>query len=291
MLSAALRGPAPYRSALAAQRRLARARIEGGWSEDLLLLLEHEPVLTLGRGARGEEHVLASQETLEARGVRRVEIERGGDVTYHGPGQLVGYPILDLRKHRRDLHWYVRRLEEALVRAVGELGLPAVRVAGHTGVWVADEGPTGGSPGPGAGGSLPVRTIEADAAGASIAAGRLRKLASIGVHVSRWVTWHGFALNVTREPLEAFGWIVPCGIGGARVTSLEAEGRAPEGGVGGEALRGAVERGMAAAFAVPVERARGERLAELRRLAPALSFEEGPAPSGRVAALSGSEGS
>ncbi len=261
VFSAVLESPAPYRAALEAQRRAARARIDGEWEDDLLLLVEHEPVVTLGRGARAE-NVRATPEVLAARGVDRVEIERGGDVTYHGPGQLVGYPILDLRDHRTDLHWYMRALEEALIRAAAELGVTAVRAEGHTGVWAGER----------AGDPLE-RDLEADAAAALVASGSARKIASIGVHVSRWVTWHGFALNVTDEPLEAFDLIVPCGISGARMTSLEAEGRRPEGGPLGEELRAAVERGFAAAFDVPVERARSSVLERLRRLVPEARFE------------------
>lgn len=273
VFTALLSSPAAYRETLQVQRRLARARIEGEWRDDLLLLLEHRPVVTLGRGARGE-HVLAPPDALAARGVDRVEIERGGDVTYHGPGQLVGYPILYLRDHRMDLHWYVRTLEEALIRAVRDLGLVAVRAEGHTGVWTGErEG----------------RRLDGDVGAGEaerlVASGAARKVASIGVHVSRWVTWHGFALNVTREPLEAFGWIVPCGIAGVRMTSLETEGRSPEGGPLGEELRAAVERGFAAAFEMPVERAPAAVLERLARIVPGAAFT---APAGGPA-VGGSE--
>ena len=176
-------GRVPYRQALDWQRALAQARIDGGLEKDVLLLLEHPPVVTLGRTARGA-HVLRPE------GVDVVEVERGGDVTFHGPGQLVGYPILDLRgpPYRQDLHWYLRTLEDALIAALAELGIPAERRAGYTGVW------TGGG----------------------------RKIASIGVHVKQWVTWHGFALNVTTD-LSAFERIVPCGISGVEMTSVERE--------------------------------------------------------------------
>ena len=173
-------GRVSYGEALEWQRRLARARIAGRLPQDLLLLLEHPPVVTLGRSAR-TEHVLASD------GVERFEVERGGDVTYHGPGQLVGYPILDLRAYRADLHWYLRTLERTLILALGKLGIEAHRREGLTGVW------TGG-----------------------------RKIASIGVHVKQWVTWHGFALNVTTD-LAQFDRIVPCGIPGVVMTSVERE--------------------------------------------------------------------
>lgn len=200
-------GRIPYRPMLDWQREVADRRIEGSLEEDLLVLLEHEPVLTLGRNA-DEAHVTVSDAARERLGVDRVEVERGGDVTYHGPGQLVGYPIFDLRGHRKDLHWFLRRIEEALIVTVGALGLDAFRVEGHTGVWVGE--PEGD-------------VLEEDAP-ALVADGRVRKLASIGIHVSRWVSWHGFALNVTGEPLESFRLIVPCGIRGVRMTSLEAEG-------------------------------------------------------------------
>src|SRR5207248_5996835 len=159
--------------------------IDGRLEEDLLLLLEHPPVVTLGRTAPG-----GGAHVLRPEGVDVVEVERGGDVTFHGPGQLVGYPILDLRgpPYRQDLHWYLRTLEEALIAALAELGMPAERRAGYTGVW------TGGG----------------------------RKIASIGVHVKQWVTWHGFALNVTTD-LSEFERIVPCGISGVEMTSVERE--------------------------------------------------------------------
>ena len=176
-------GRVPYRQALDWQRAFAQARIDGGLEEDVLLLLEHPPVVTLGRTARGA-HVLRPE------GVDVVEVERGGDVTFHGPGQLVGYPILDLHAapYRQDLHWYLRTLEDALIAALAELEVRAERRAGYTGVW------TGGG----------------------------RKIASIGVHVKQWVTWHGFALNVTTD-LSAFERIVPCGISGVEMTSVERE--------------------------------------------------------------------
>ncbi len=213
----------PYGAGLEWQRRLARARIDGRLSRDLLLLLEHEPVVTVGRGVPPEE--LPSLVGAALEGIPRFEIERGGDVTYHGPGQLVGYPILDLHDYRQDLHWYVRRLEGSLIEALEELGLHAFRVAGYTGVWVGD------------------------ALSGVIAAGGVRKIASIGVHVSRWVTWHGFALNVTGEALGPFGGIVPCGIAGVRMTSLETEGVV----WAGDEVARAVASGFARAFGACLE--------------------------------------
>jgi lipoyl(octanoyl) transferase len=179
-------GPLPYAAALQLQRAVAKARISGAIGEDLLLLVEHPPVVTLGRSSK-QHHLLATPEILARRGVELFEVERGGDVTFHGPGQLVGYPIVDLKRHRRDLHWYLRQVEEALIRAVAPLGIVACRSIGQTGVW------TGG-----------------------------RKLASIGVHARDWVTSHGFALNVTTD-LSYFDLMVPCGIADVQMTSIARE--------------------------------------------------------------------
>jgi len=175
-----------YATALDLQREIARARISGAVPEDVLLLVEHPPVVTLGRSAKNE-HLLASPQLLAARGVELFEVERGGDVTFHGPGQLVGYPIVDLKRHRRDLHWYLRQVEEALILALGHLGIAADRNAGLTGVWTQG-----------------------------------RKIASIGVHARDWVTWHGFALNVSTD-LRYFDLMVPCGIQAVQMTSVAAE--------------------------------------------------------------------
>ena len=199
-------GRIPYREALELQRRLARARIDGRRDRDLLLLLEHPPVVTLGRGSHAEN-------LLEPEGIDVVEVERGGDVTYHGPGQLVGYPIFDLRGHRQDLHWYLRTLEQALIEGLALLGIPAERNPGYTGVWT-----------------------------------RGRKIASIGVHVKQWVTWHGFALNVTTD-LGAFDRIVPCGIPGVEMTSVLRERGAGSGRLL-EETRIAVISGFESAFGV-----------------------------------------
>jgi lipoyl(octanoyl) transferase len=184
-LAVRMLGLVPYDHGLALQAELVEARRRGD-IPDTLLLLEHPHVITLGvRVHRDRSHVLAADDELARRGVQICETGRGGDVTYHGPGQLVGYPILDLNPDRRDLHRYVRGLEEALIRAAGTFGIEAGRVAGLTGVWVGDE-----------------------------------KVAAIGVRVSRWVTSHGFALNVTTD-LDYFRLIVPCGITDRGVTSLE----------------------------------------------------------------------
>ncbi len=191
-------GRVSYREGLALQQRIVAAR-KAGQIADTLLLLEHPPVLTLGRNAR-REHVLASDELLHAKGVELYEVNRGGDVTYHGPGQLVGYPIMDLRGDlpgKRGPHLgpvdFVRMLEEVLIRTCGEFRVLTERVPGSTGVW----------------------TIANGSAAAS-------KIAAIGVHVSQAVTSHGFALNVTTD-LRDFEWIVPCGLRDKGVTSLELE--------------------------------------------------------------------
>ena len=175
-----------YEDALGLQRAVARARISGAIAEDVLLLVEHPPVVTLGRSSK-QHHLLASPELLAKRGVELFEVERGGDVTFHGPGQLVGYPIVDLKRHKQDLHWYLRQVEEVLIRAVGAFGIEAERNVGLTGVWTHG-----------------------------------RKLASIGVHARDWVTWHGFALNVTTD-LTYFNLIVPCGIAAVQMTSVARE--------------------------------------------------------------------
>ena len=212
-------GRREYREVLELQRSVARWRRRSPADHDLLLLVEHLPVLTVGRGSR-EEFTPPDRAWLADEGLDVVEIERGGDLTYHGPGQLVGYPILDLRAHRRDLHWYLRRIEQVLLCVLAECGLPAFRVESRTGAWT-------GSPPDGSSGTIEddgFGTVAAGRADALIAAGTIRKVASIGVHASRWITWHGFALNVTSEPLVNFRGIVACGIQGVRMTSLASEG-------------------------------------------------------------------
>jgi len=189
-------GRVEYGDGLELQAQLARAR-KAGTACDVLLLLEHPPTVTLGRGAKAG-NILASKEQLAARGVGVHATDRGGDVTYHGPGQLVGYPILDLSGTRADVRAYVRSVEEGLIRGLAPFGLHAGRLPRWPGVWLGEEGK--------------------DA----------RKIAAIGVHIARWVTTHGFALNVAAS-LEDFQLIVPCGIDEAGVTSMAHElGKAPE---------------------------------------------------------------
>ena len=188
-------GTMAYLPALELQRAVAAARISGAIAEDVLLLVEHPPVVTLGRGTKAG-HLVASEALLRHRGVELFDVERGGDVTFHGPGQLVGYPIFDLKSHRRDLHWYLRQVEESIIQAMSACGLPGERNQGYTGVWTRGTAATGDSP--------------------------LRKIASIGVHARDWVTWHGFALNVTTD-LSFFDLIVPCGINDVTMTTVERE--------------------------------------------------------------------
>ena len=160
-LGVAMLGRQPYAETLELQRALCRRRMAEELTQDLLLLVEHDPVVTLGRGTRATSLPLEPA-ALARRGVEVAEVERGGDVTYHGPGQLVGYPILQLREHKADLHWYLRQLEATLIGALEQLGIAAERRPGLTGVWTSG-----------------------------------RKIASIGIHVKHWVTFHGFALNVS----------------------------------------------------------------------------------------------
>ena len=186
-------GLVPYGDALALQKQLVEQR-KAGAIPDQLLLLEHPPVITLGVKTRNDRsHVVATPDTLEAEGVEVFESGRGGDVTYHGPGQLVGYPIIDLQPDRCDVHRYVRDLEEVLIHAAALFGIASSRSPGLTGTWVGD-----------------------------------RKLAAIGVRIARWVTSHGFALNVSTN-LAHFGLIVPCGLTDKGVTSMvELVGRSVE---------------------------------------------------------------
>jgi lipoate-protein ligase B len=180
-----------YTDGYALQQRVVAAR-KAGAIEDVLLLCEHPHVITLGRNGK-RENLLASEQVLRQKGVEFHATNRGGDITYHGPGQIVGYPILNLTNMKTDVHWYVRTLEEAMIRASADFGVTAFRIPGRTGIWVETESKEGASE---------------------------EKLAAIGVHMSRWVTSHGFAYNVATD-LRYFDLIVPCGISDRKATSLE----------------------------------------------------------------------
>lgn len=177
-----------YADAYALQKRIVSARKSGAIG-DVFLLCEHPPVITQGRNGK-REHLRASESLLRQRNVEFFETSRGGDITFHGPGQVVGYPILNLAAIRKDVVWYVRMLEEVMIRATAEFGIAAAREAGKTGIWVARRETTP------------------------------EKLGAIGVHISRWITSHGFAYNVSTD-LRYFDLIVPCGISGRKATSLE----------------------------------------------------------------------
>jgi lipoyl(octanoyl) transferase len=207
-------GTVPYEEARAAQKRLESARQRGA-IPDLLLLLEHPPVYTRGRRSTAEELPMGV-EWYEAQGIEVRDTDRGGRVTYHGPGQLVAYPIVSLAPYGDDVHEYVRRLERVTIGALDERGVKATTIEGLTGVWTegaapgarrrAENGPIRPEIGP----------------SAAEAGGEARKIGSIGIHVSRGVTTHGLAVNVNND-LQPFEWIVPCGIEAARVTSLSRE--------------------------------------------------------------------
>jgi lipoate-protein ligase B len=176
-------GIVDYGRAYELQKRLLRDHIEGR-GNNILLLLQHSPVITIGRSG-SRSNILAPRSLLIAEGIEVYEIDRGGDVTYHGPGQLTGYPIIDLRYFRKDVHWYLRMLEEVIIRVLAEYGITGERIEGYTGVWIDDE-----------------------------------KVAAIGVAVKRWIAYHGFAFNICPD-MSHFEMIRPCGIAGKGVTSLE----------------------------------------------------------------------
>lgn len=176
-------GIVDYGRAYELQKRLLQEHLQGRGSNSLLLL-QHKPVITIGRNG-SRSNILASKPALKAEGIEIYEIERGGDVTYHGPGQLTGYPIIDLRCFKKDIHWYLRQLEEVIIRVLAVYGIVGGRMEGYTGVWVGNE-----------------------------------KIAAIGVAVRRWITYHGFAFNVHPD-MSHFEMIRPCGISDKGVTSLE----------------------------------------------------------------------
>lgn len=212
-------GLEPYNQALDLQHRLVAARREGR-IEDVFILLEHPPVITLGR--RGDEgNIVASRELLARLGIEVHRVERGGDVTYHGPGQLLGYPILDLRGHRQDVGWYMHSLEEVLIRALADFGIEAGRLEGRIGVWVGD-----------------------------------KNIAALGARIEEWITYHGFALNVSPD-LSHFDLIIPCGYKGIGVTSMEEVlGEAPE----MREVRRSVAQRFSEVFGVEVRQAALEEL-------------------------------
>jgi lipoyl(octanoyl) transferase len=176
-------GCVPYSEALELQLQICELK-RHGFSEDVLLLLEHPPTITLGRSAK-QNNLLANEDFLKSRGIGLWNVDRGGDVTFHGPGQLVGYPIMTLRLRERDVHGYMRNIEESLIRLLAGYGIEGFREAGFTGVWT-----------------------------------QKGKIAAMGVHISRWITRHGFALNVNTD-LSYFDLIVPCGIEGREVASMK----------------------------------------------------------------------
>jgi lipoyl(octanoyl) transferase len=188
-----------YAEAYALQKRIVAAR-KADAIEDVLLLCEHPHVITQGRNGK-REHLLAGENVLRQKGVDFYETSRGGDITYHGPGQIVGYPILNLAAIRRDVVWYVRMLEEVMIRASSDFGVSATRETGKTGIWV------------------PPNVGAADGRG-RFSDSASEKLGAIGVHISRWVTSHGFAYNVSTD-LRFFDLIIPCGIADRKATSLE----------------------------------------------------------------------
>jgi lipoyl(octanoyl) transferase len=210
-------GLVDYDTVWSLQKETARQRISGELPHDTLLLVQHPPIVTLGRSTK-PGNLLATAELLAANGVALRDVERGGDVTVHEPGQLVAYPIVDLKQHTKDLHWYLRRVEDAIMHALNAVGLSSERQAGQTGVW--REG---------------------------------RKLASIGVHARDWVTWHGVALNVEND-LRTFRFVVPCGIDGVSMSSVSLECRSA--GVaypGFSVVQQAVVDGFAHAFSLTSE--------------------------------------
>ena len=214
------------------QQRLVEAR-KARAIPDLLLLCEHPHVITLGRNA-SREHLLASDRRLAEMSVELRPTNRGGDITYHGPGQIVGYPILDLTEHRRDVRWYVEQLEEVMIRTTADFGLAARRIEGQHGAWI--DAPSG-----------------------------QEKLGALGVHLSRWVTSHGFAYNVSTD-LGYFDLIVPCGIADKRATSLERALGRP---VAIEQVRDRIVANFAAIFGLDIKKVGIQELVEVSRIAPA----------------------
>jgi lipoyl(octanoyl) transferase len=230
-------GAVSYGEALEAQR-LLEGRRQAGEIGDVLLLLEHPPVYTRGRRSRPEELPMGV-EWYEAQGIEVLDTDRGGLVTYHGPGQLVAYPIVDLAAYGGDVHRYVRGLEQATIAALAEAGVPAQPIEGLTGIWVPQSHPLGRGVS-----FAPVRSISDPSAKPTGEAAR--KIGSIGLHVSRGVTTHGLAVNVNND-LQPFEWVVPCGIEGVSMTSLSRE-------LGAEQDLGAFASTLAAAYGEALDR-------------------------------------
>ena len=257
-----------YAEAYSLQKRMVAARKVDA-IEDVLLFCEHPHVITQGRNGK-REHLLAGEPVLRQKGVEFYETSRGGDVTYHGPGQIVGYPILNLAAIRRDVVWYVRMLEEVMIRASGDFGVTAGREAGKTGVWTT---------------LLP--ELAQSAQSAQSGAGTAEKLGAIGVHISRWVTSHGFAYNVSTD-LRFFDLIVPCGIAGRKATSLEKLlGRA----VDAREVAAGLTKHFGAVFGLEMQRISREKLLEMLRRCEELGAAEKTAGAQpEVNALSSREG-
>jgi lipoate-protein ligase B len=227
-------GLLPYGPACELQQRVVEAR-KAAAIPDVLLFCEHPHVITLGRNAK-RDHLLASNQLLAQMNTELQPTDRGGDITYHGPGQIVGYPILDLTEHHRDVRWYVEQLEEIMIRATADFGLAARRVEGQHGAWIAT--PSGEE-----------------------------KLGALGVHLSRWVTSHGFAYNVSTD-LRYFDLIVPCGITDKRVTSLERALGRP---IAIDNVRDRIIAHFTATFGVAIKRISSEELTNVLRNAPAMA--------------------
>jgi lipoate-protein ligase B len=227
-------GLIPYAPAWELQRRLVEAR-KAAAIPDVLLFCEHPHVITLGRSGK-REHLLANDRRLAEMNAELHATDRGGDITYHGPGQIVGYPILDLTEHRRDVLWYVEQLEEVMIRTAADFGVAARRMDGQHGAWIDTPGGE-------------------------------EKLGAVGVHLSRWVTSHGFAYNVSTD-LRYFDLIVPCGIAGKRATSLE---RALGRDVSMEEARGRIALHFSEVFSRELVTVGQQALAEALRAAPNLS--------------------
>jgi lipoyl(octanoyl) transferase len=248
-----------YAEAYAIQKRIVGSR-KAEAIEDVLLLCEHPHVITQGRNGK-REHLLAGEQVLRQKGVAFYETSRGGDVTYHGPGQIVGYPIINLGAIRRDVGWYVHMLEELMIRVSADFGVTAVREAGKTGVW-----------------ATPHRELTPSALGTQSSQSSPEKLGAIGVHISRWVTSHGFAYNVSTD-LRFFDLIVPCGIAGRKATSLEKLlGRA----VDSREVTAPLTKHFGEVFGLNMQQARRELLETLERREQVAAAESSAAAQAEI---------